>query len=140
MSTYMLRRRYFPCATFGEWFNEQGTRLCVTVERPWQNNRPNVSCIPEGEYTLHAHTSPSKGACLSIEAPTLGVTLTGPSLRTACLVHVANRAVELQGCIAPGERFGVIGGDWAVLNSRNALDALIAQVGTGTSLLRIVRD
>lgn len=140
MNVYYLRRRYFTFATFGHWYDGQGQQLCATVERPWCNNQPNISCIPEGDYQLQRYTSPSKGDCLSLDAPELGVTLHGPSLRTACLVHAANRAEELEGCIAPGTEFGVVNGQWAVINSRKALTMLMAHVGTATHTLRILRD
>lgn len=133
--TFTLRRRYFEHGTFGELVDNSGNRLAVTVECPWLNNQPGKSCIPEGAYTLAPHNSPSKGLCLAISGPSLGVTVNGPSLRTHCLIHVANKASELEGCIAPGERFGVVSNEWAVLNSRNTLDKVLAAVGLEATLV-----
>lgn len=140
MKMFTLRRRYFENMTFGEMLDAEGKVVCVTVECPWRNNLPNESCIPEGSYQLFAHTSPSKGNCLALEADSLGVTLAGPSLRTACLIHVANRASELQGCIAPGSEFGVVHGEWAVLSSRKTLETLLTLIGDEPARLTIVRD
>lgn len=140
MTVFTLRRRYFAHATFGELLDEKGQTICVTVECPWRNNQPNQSCIPEGTYQLLLHDSATKGQCLAIEGGKLGVTLNGPSLRTACLIHVANKASELAGCIAPGTEFGALSNEWAVLNSRVALKDLLNRVGHNTAILHIVRD
>jgi hypothetical protein len=132
-----LYRRYFSHGTYGELKNAQGNIIAITVECPWLNNEAGVSCIPEGSYTLARHQSPSKGTCLAISGNTLGVTVYGPSQRTHCLIHVANRASELQGCIAPGQSFGVVGKDWAVLDSRAALEQLLDLVGEQSCTLVI---
>ncbi|QYK02781.1 DUF5675 family protein [Shewanella psychrotolerans] len=130
-----LYRCYFPHGTFGELKDAGGNTIAVTVECPWLNNQKGKSCIPEGTYQIRRHQSPSKGICLAIEAPTLGVTLYGPSQRTHCLIHVANCASELQGCIASGESFGVVGKEWGVLQSRDSLEKLLALVGEQTYTL-----
>lgn len=136
----LLRRHYLPMATFGELWDDQGTRVAVTVECPWLNNQPNISCIPEGRYQLTGYTSPHKGHCLALNAPELGVQLTGPALRTACLMHSANRASELQGCIAPGDSFGVVASEWAVMNSRQTMQALLNRINNQPCTLTIMRD
>ncbi|WP_087022452.1 DUF5675 family protein [Thaumasiovibrio subtropicus] len=126
MRTLTLRRRYFDDGTFATLHSKNGEQLCATVERPWQNNTPRKSCIPEGTYRLIPHTSPKFGECYALEANTLGVTRYGPSLRTHILIHAANLPSQLQGCIAPGEGFGVINNQWGVINSRNAFNKLMA--------------
>jgi len=30
-----------------------GELVCRTMELPWRDNRPNISCIPPGRYTCH---------------------------------------------------------------------------------------
>ncbi len=125
MKTLTLRRRYFVDGTFSTLHDGAGEQLCCMVERPWQNNAPRQSCIPEGTYQLIPHTSPKFGQCYALEANTLGVTRYGPSLRTHILIHTANLPSQLQGCIAPGEGFGVINNQWGVINSRAAFDKLM---------------
>jgi len=45
-----LKREYFPNRTEGVI---EGTfRKLTTLERPWLDNQVNVSCIPEGTYTV----------------------------------------------------------------------------------------
>lgn len=119
--------------TFGV-LSQDGVRLCDTVERQWKNNLPNVSCIPAGTYTLKRHQSPKFGQCFALEAPSLGVTIQGPSLRTYCLFHAANKPSELQGCIAPGT--SAAGG---VVNSKVAMDMLLDTLTDYAYELEIVR-
>ncbi|TKB53295.1 DUF5675 family protein [Ferrimonas aestuarii] len=121
--------------TFGE-LTEQGQKLCVTVERDWNNNLPNISCVPAGEYTLRPHVSPRYGDCLVIEAPSLGVTATGPSQRSHCLIHPANWPDQLEGCIAPGLEFHP--DRWGVKSSRTAFKRLMETI-TEPVKLTIVR-
>lgn len=121
MKTLTLHRNYFPHGTFSILCDENGNPMLKTVEREQANNMPNISCIPEGVYDVTPHDSPRFGKCLALSAPSLGVTIYGPSLRTHCLIHAANKPSQLQGCIAPGLDFGVVDNEWAVLSSRDAL-------------------
>ena len=65
-----------------------------TIELPWKDNEVRVSCIPAGTYTVKQHTSPSKGSCFEIQDV--------PG-RTHILLHVANWAKDVLGCIGPGQ-------------------------------------
>lgn len=140
MKHFKLKRRYFEHGTFGTLHREDGSRVCCVVERAFENNQPGKSCVMEGSYTLYPHQSPRFGQCYALEAETLGVTREGPSLRTHILIHKANRASELQGCLAPGVAFGVVGGDWAVVNSAGAFDSLMAELGGEPARLTIEKD
>jgi len=136
----LLKTHSFPHGTFGSLLDANtGEQLAVTVECPWHNNAPGRSCVPAGDYIVESHVSPRFGQCLVISAPSLGVTKEGPSLRTHCLFHAANRPSELKGCIAPGIRFGSVDGNWAVLDSKKALDKLLVLVGNDQVALRIER-
>lgn len=130
---YTLKRRYFDHGTFSELSREDDSKVCAMVEREWANNRPSVSCVPEGFYQWLPTSSPKYGDCYYLEAPELGVTLTGPSLRTHILTHVANAPFQLEGCLAPGEMFGVpfIDGSacWGVISSQKAFDSLMGELG-----------
>ena len=68
--------------------------LYYTIERPWKNNTPFVSCIPAGRYPVARVDSPSYGkdTWLIDEVPD----------RTHILFHVANYAYNVQGCIGLG--------------------------------------
>jgi len=83
-----------------------------TVERPWLNNRPNISCIPDGTYKMVRVDSPRFGEDMWEIADV-------PD-RTHILIHVANNPSNVQGCIGFGRSvFPTLKG---VGNSRVAIE------------------
>ncbi|EIA0803390.1 hypothetical protein K6327_000899 [Vibrio vulnificus] len=136
MKKLTLITKGLPNGTYGELFMN-GERLCHTVEREWNNNNPSISCVPAGTYTLKRHESPRFGECFALEAPTLGVTVYGPSVRTHCLMHVANFPHQLEGCIAPGT--ALHSAKWGVANSKVAMNALLKTLTDDEYELEIVR-
>lgn len=87
-----LFRTYHTDGTNGKLFNN--TRfLCYTIELPWLDNQPQVSCIPEGKYELKKRYSPKFKKHLLLK---------DVKDRALILLHPANDALkELRGCIAP---------------------------------------
>ena len=87
-----LQRLYRDGWTDGMIFIK-GVLLCRSIELRWANNERNLSCVPEGVYTVAIIQHPKFGECLQIN---------GVKGRSGILVHVANDAQkELRGCIAP---------------------------------------
>ncbi len=88
----VLIRRYHADGTNGTiYLNEQ--LQCHTIELPWKDNQPKVSCIPEGRYRLRKRYSQRFKHHILIE---------GVAGRAYILIHPANDArKELKGCIAP---------------------------------------
>jgi hypothetical protein len=109
------------------------------MEKKWDDNKPNVSCIPAGHYQLNPTLSPKFGSTYCLESESLGVSLSGDTRRTHILIHKANKASELQGCIAPASGFGVLGGEWAGVNSAKAYDTLMATLAGDKHTIEIVR-
>tara|TARA_R110002126_G_scaffold175723_3_gene324352 strand:- start:737 stop:1165 length:429 start_codon:yes stop_codon:yes gene_type:complete len=102
----LLLREYTPSATFGELYLDAENLdepYCFSVERPWLDNKPMVSCVPEGTYTIVLHTSPKFGKVYYLENHKLGVSLHDATKRTHILIHPANWASQLLGCIALGK-------------------------------------
>lgn len=100
--------------TSNETFGTMGTEsdfLCFTIERPWLDNKPQVSCIPAGTYDVEKYISPKHGDVWQI--------MNVPN-RSNIELHPANFSSQLLGCIAPGTAMGNIGGIPAVLNSKAA--------------------
>ena len=99
-----------------------------TIERPWIPDPAHIgglqgrSCVPVGIYDLVIHDSEAHPETWALVNPALGVTHWGPSQCSAVLIHPANVAAELRGCIAPG----LIRGPRAVLRSRDAFAQLKA--------------
>ena len=81
---------------------------CVSLELPWRNNAPRISCVPAGTYTLRLEYSPSFKTDL--------YELKGVPGRSEVKIHIANYVSELRGCIAPGLK-------WADLNKDGIIDA-----------------
>lgn len=83
-----------------------------TIENPWLDNKPNVSCIPEGEYQMERYDSPTHGFNTW--------QFVGVPNRTYIQIHVANYASNVMGCIGLGN--GVIANLAGVSSSRDAMD------------------
>src|SRR5690606_8696525 len=90
--TLVLRRTYGEQGT-KRTITYRGEHICHTIELPWHNNMPRLSCIPEGRYKVEKRKYTKHGEQIGIPA-VLG--------REAILIHAANDAMkELHGCIAP---------------------------------------
>lgn len=88
----LLLRTYHPTGVNGVLLLD-GTELCKTIELPWRQNAPRISCIPEGIYRVRKRYS------LRFH---WHFELVGVPGRSAILLHPANDAArELKGCIAP---------------------------------------
>lgn len=92
-----------------------GEFVCCTVERPWLDNIQNKSCIPCGIYLIEWGYSERFGESLRLrDVPG----------RSGILIHKANFAKELRGCIAPGLFYTIAGGSIGVQSSAIALGKL----------------
>lgn len=79
-----------------------GGQTYYTVERPWLDNAPYVSCIPEGVYTLKRHDSPKFKTMQDRHDGEHTWEITGVPNRSVILFHTANYATELHGCVGLG--------------------------------------
>ena len=82
----------------------EGEPVFTTLELPWLENRPNISCIPEGEYecrkalnrlTNSGHKIPETFEVMRVKG------------RGGILFHVGNTARDTRGCILLGMSFDV---------------------------------
>ena len=76
----------------------------ISLERGWQDNRPNVSSVPVGEYECVYEYSPRFERNLW--------ELKGVPNRSECKFHVSNYWDQLNGCIALGDTAENIGRDF----------------------------
>lgn len=139
MKITLLRYGYLPECTLGKLLLPELT--LHTIERPWvpdpdghPGGHQGQSCVPDGLYRLVPHHSAKFPFSYALVNETLGVyhdfrPVAQSWGRTAILVHSANRAGELLGCIAPGMRRGMLAGQMAVLDSVAAMDKLRAILG-----------
>ena len=97
-------------ATFGVLLDE-GIPFCVTLERPWLQNKRSVSCIPEGFYICERVRSPKFGNTFEIKDV--------PG-RSHILFHKGNLSDDTHGCVLVGEQYEPLGGENAILASGKA--------------------
>lgn len=102
MTLYRLRENEH--GVFGVLCTEK-VCICATLERPWLNNAPNVSCIAPGTYKAKRVQSPHFGE-------TFEVVVDG---RSHILFHTGNWMTDSKGCI-------IIGYAYCVKNNQQALD------------------
>jgi len=105
----------------------EGQEVCKTLELPWRNNLPNVSCIVPGTYTLIPYTSDKHPHAFHVtEVPG----------RSNVLIHAGNYVEHSQGCILVGESWQIMGcpKQLAVADSRKALRSILEQYPAGFRL------
>lgn len=117
------RFAYTPMGTFGRLLFDEFE--CYTVERPWLNNKPRESCIPEGTYTLKLGVY-NRGGYPAYEV------LNVPN-RSLIKIHVGNTMDDVIGCISPGKELSFLGGKWGVTGSRKALNEFMESMGGAES-------
>lgn len=102
----MIIRRFRSddIGTFGTL--ELNDKVYFTVEKPWKNNTPFESCVPDGEYTLIPHGEYGKdGNVLALVGETVSHYEDPDFERYACLIHTANYPKDVVGCIGLGEDY-----------------------------------
>ena len=132
----VLHRFYTPNATLGELSvspANDGSQVlfqCCTIERPWLDNTPHVSCIPEGMYEMALRQSPvvSKTSGGDFEEGWQVLDVPG---RTWIMLHPGNWARNVEGCIAMGREFHPA--ELMVTSSRETFRDLMNALGEGDS-------
>lgn len=100
-------------------FDDEGFPLfsALSLERGWQDNKPNISCVPAGAYTLkYEYSERFKKHLWELK------NVTG---RTECKFHSANYWYQLNGCISLGLKYKDLNRDnyRDVTNSTNTMKA-----------------
>lgn len=65
-----------------------------SVEPPWKNNAPDISCIPTGKYQIIISYSPHFGRAMPH--------IIGVENRDGILIHDGSSVVNTEGCIVIG--------------------------------------
>ncbi|MFW9927914.1 MAG: DUF5675 family protein [Candidatus Thorarchaeota archaeon] len=97
--------------------NNQLVYKCCTLELPWLNNQPKISCIPEGIYIVQKRYTKKFGNHFHI------IDVPG---RSYILIHPGNFNNQTKGCILIGNRLLDINNDGYrdVLNSKQTITEL----------------
>lgn len=114
-----------------------GKFFCHSLELPWRNNQPSVSCVPVGVYE-----------CTWVKSPRFGwvYALRDVPGRTHILMHAGNWAgngslgfrSDVEGCILLGQKAGRLLGQRAVLSSRLAVQRFAIAMQRRKFLLTIL--
>jgi len=120
--------------TLGQFLLSDNSTL-YTMERMSTGEHPR---IPAGLYKLKLGMYYA-GDGLGGKADYPAYEILGVPGRTNIKIHVANRAVELRGCVAPGKALGFLQGQLAVLQSlpafRKFMDSL---AGAATDYITVL--
>ena len=126
---------------------DQGTRgilfsdsfFCHTIELPWRDNTPNISCIPSGKYDVDIKISPRYGKIYHVKKV---------PKRSYILIHSGNWAgdkskgykTNVAGCLLLGLKTGLLVNQWAVLNSRIAVKRFMNNLNMEPFTLNILES
>jgi hypothetical protein len=104
-----LERTYFPEQTLGKLFavTDKDIFRCRTLELPWLDNEPWISCIPEGVYNVSVLQESPK-----FNYPHL--LIHNVPRRTDIKIHRGNFKRDITGCILVGKNFIDIDSDGLV--------------------------
>lgn len=116
MNAYLYRYRYTKQYTLGTLYIN--ANIFHTIERPWLDNRTNISCIPKGVYTVLDLPKSASGKYRNVYH------LQDVSNRSGILIHNGNLVTHSKGCIILGMKSGTLGGKQAVLQSKSAMRKL----------------
>jgi hypothetical protein len=92
MNILVERICYHPEGVLGKFL--LGAHELYTVERPWINNEPYVSCIPEGEYLALPYSSEKYPDTFELQNV--------PGRTKILFCHIGNYPKNVQGCFALG--------------------------------------
>ena len=113
MKQATISRIYQNDCTVGILNYGLNARAC-TLELPWKDNQPNISCIPAGYYIAQYRNSPSNGDVIELK---------GVPNRSYIQVHSGNYTSQIEGCILVGDSIKDINKD-GVLDVANIKDTL----------------
>lgn len=128
----LIRTVAMPKGTLG--FLHWNDFKCKSLELPWLNNQPKISCIPVGSYDCIWSFSPH------MKKFTFEVTFVNN--RAGIRIHSANFTRQLLGCIALGDLFKDLDVDGVtdILHSGATLDKFETLLGRKSFRLNISND
>ena len=128
----IIRNIFTDVSTIGNLYLN-GEWLCDTLENPYLDNQRNISCIPEGEYTVRLRLARESGS-----KDYLHLLVKDVPNRDLILFHIGNTAKDTRGCILVG-----IGTEQDfVKNSTLAMGLLVKEIVNlgGTNINLIIKN
>lgn len=106
LETYLLERVYLETETLGSIYDKNAGLVCKTMELPWKDNQNNISCIPEGLYTLTKEPPiPANDPLGRKQRDYWHFRFQSVPKRRGILIHKITYVKDLQGCIGVGSKF-----------------------------------
>lgn len=84
------------------------SEFCYSIERPWRDNAPNVSRVPNGTYSVVPWVSPSRGPVWALIGGTVSPYIEDVpdrAKRWGVLIHIANYPFNVEGCLGLGSSY-----------------------------------
>ena len=111
------------------WFDDKYTLgiliddypICLTLELPWHDNKTDISCIPNGDYTVEYKDGKYH--------------VYGVDGRKYIEMHSGNTVDDTHGCILFGESVGRLNNKFAVLESKSAMRKFRKLIGDNFKLI-----
>ena len=88
---YLRRYSVTDHGTYGVVLDPYMEPICQTLELPWRDNRPQLSCIPEGNYVIELLTNRPQRVYVADVPGRIGIGF-----------HPGNVLKDTLGCILPG--------------------------------------
>lgn len=126
----LIRIGESPRGTFGVLRQGGIVPFALTMEQPWLNNQPSISCIPAGRYICERVRSPHFGDTFEI---------THVPGRSHILFHKGNELDDTEGCVMVAEEFsGTFDHPMVVSSQRGYGEFMLLMTGLRTFELEIV--
>lgn len=126
MKITLTRIKYADHSTLGVL--DLGKEKLYTLERPWINNQPNISCIPDGFYTFKPHSGTRFKNVWEVE---------NVPNRSYILFHAGNTAKDTEGCVLVGEGLHHDEKGAYIINSEKALEAMRSILGSNGGIIEV---
>lgn len=114
--TITISRKYSDANCVSGYLLVDGRVICHALEKPWQNNLPEISSIPAGTYKAGLRTDNGKWRIELEDVP--GVPGVQP-VRKNIQIHSGNTPADSKGCILVGSEIDT--SLCRVIDSRNAM-------------------
>lgn len=125
--------------------------MFFTVERPWiphptsPGGMPLKSCIPNGKYRIEKFVRPNNDVVPVLINEALGVYAraedrANDTERFACLMHAANFAHNVKGCIGPGVGAQFKNNSYSTTYSKKAMARIKHYLNNGLTHIEITGD
>ena len=128
----LVREDFTDKSTIGTLYIN-GDRICDTLENPYLDNKPNISSIPLGEYSVRLRLARE-----SASRDYLHLLVQSVPYRKYILFHVGNYPTQTKGCIL----VGLTRGNNFVKNSKDAMSFLMEEIVTlgGENINLIIKN